>query len=564
MADRERQDESAELARLRAERSDWEARVEAAGQERPGPFMTVSSRPIRRLYGPTDLADDGFDYRADLGNPGEYPFTRGVHAGGYRGRPWTIRMFSGFGSAEETNQRFKQLLADGQTGLSIAFDMPTLMGYDHDDPWSLGEFGRCGVAVDSLADMELLLRDLPLDRITTSMTINSPAAVLWALYIAVAERRGIDRAALGGTLQNDILKEFIAQNEFVFPPRPSMRLVTDTVEFASAEMPKWNSISISGYHIREAGSTAAQELAFTLADGLEYVRWALERGLAIDDFAPRLSFFFNSHNDFFEEVAKFRAARRIWAREMRETFGAENPRSWWLRFHTQTAGVSLTDVQPEVNLMRVTIQAMAGALGGTQSMHTDAMDEALALPSDKAARLAVRTQQVLMHESGVVNTPDPLAGSYFVETLTNEMEADARRYFAQIEALGGVIPAIETGFFQREIADAAYRFAQEVADGERTIVGVNDFQIEEPIAIPILEMDPEGERRHLARLARTRAERDADVYAETLARLEQTCRDPRANVMPAILDAVNAYATVGEIMNCMRAVFGEHRENVVV
>ena len=564
MADRERQDESAELARLRAERSDWEARVEAAGQERPGPFMTVSSRPIRRLYGPTDLADDGFDYRADLGNPGEYPFTRGVHAGGYRGRPWTIRMFSGFGSAEETNQRFKQLLADGQTGLSIAFDMPTLMGYDHDDPWSLGEFGRCGVAVDSLADMELLLRDLPLDRITTSMTINSPAAVLWALYIAVAERRGIDRAALGGTLQNDILKEFIAQNEFVFPPRPSMRLVTDTVEFASAEMPKWNSISISGYHIREAGSTAAQELAFTLADGLEYVRWALERGLAIDDFAPRLSFFFNSHNDFFEEVAKFRAARRIWAREMRETFGAENPRSWWLRFHTQTAGVSLTDVQPEVNLMRVTIQAMAGALGGTQSMHTDAMDEALALPSDKAARLAVRTQQVLMHESGVVNTPDPLAGSYFVETLTNELEADARRYFAQIEALGGVIPAIETGFFQREIADAAYRFAQEVADGERTIVGVNDFQIEEPIAIPILEMDPEGERRHLARLTRTRAERDAAAHADALARLEQTCRDPRANVMPAILDAVKAYATVGEIMNCMRAVFGEHRENVVV
>ena len=564
MADREPQDETAALARLRAERADWEARVEAAGQERPGPFMTVSSRPVRRLYGPTDLADDGFDYRTDLGNPGEYPFTRGVHAGGYRGRPWTIRMFSGFGSAEETNQRFKQLLADGQTGLSIAFDMPTLMGYDHDDPWSLGEFGRCGVAIDSLADMDLLLRDLPLDRITTSMTINSPAAVLWALYIAVAERRGIDRAALGGTLQNDILKEFIAQNEFVFPPRPSMRLVTDTVEFASAEMPKWNSISISGYHIREAGSTAAQELAFTLADGLEYVRWALERGLAIDDFAPRLSFFFNSHNDFFEEVAKFRAARRIWAREMRETFGAKNPRSLWLRFHTQTAGVSLTDVQPEVNLMRVTIQALAGALGGTQSMHTDAMDEALALPSDKAARLAVRTQQVLMHESGVVNTPDPLAGSYFVEALTNELERDARRYFGQIEALGGVIPAIEAGFFQREIADAAYRFAKEVADGERTIVGVNDFQIEEPIAIPILEMDPEGERRHLARLARTRAERDAAAHAESLARLEQACRDPRANVMPAILDAVNAYATVGEIMNCMRGVFGEHRENVVV
>ena len=564
MTDREREDERAELEQLRAERAAWEARVEESGQERPGPFMTVSSRPVARLYSPTDLADDDFDYRRDLGNPGEYPFTRGVHATGYRGRPWTIRMFSGFGSAEETNQRFQQLLDDGQTGLSIAFDMPTLMGYDHDDPWALGEFGKCGVAIDSLADMEILLRDLPLGRITTSMTINSPAAVIWALYIAVAEKRGIDRAALGGTLQNDILKEFIAQNEFVFPPRPSMRLVTDTVEFASREMPKWNSVSISGYHIREAGSTAAQELAFTLADGLEYVRWAVERGLDVDDFAPRLSFFFNSHNDFFEEVAKFRAARRIWAREMRESFGAKNPRSLWLRFHTQTAGVSLTDVQPEVNLMRVTIQALAGAMGGTQSMHTDAMDEAMALPSDKAARLAVRTQQVIMHESGVVNTPDPLAGSYFVEALTNDMERDARSYFAQIEALGGVIPAIEAGFFQREIADASYRFAQEVSNRERTIVGVNDFQIEEPIEIPILKMDPEGEARHLARLALTRSERDAGAHQQALLTLEQTCRDPNANVMPAILDAVNAQATVGEIMNCMRGVFGEHREYVVV
>ena len=556
--------EQDDLAALRSQRAAWERRVEESGEEGPGPFMTVSSRPIRRLYGPTDLADDGFSYAKDLGNPGEYPFTRGVHPTGYRGRPWTIRMFSGFGGAAETNQRFKQLLSDGQTGLSIAFDMPTLMGYDHDDPWALGEFGKCGVAVDSLADMEILLQDLPLDRITTSMTINSPAAVIWALYIAAAERRGIDRATLGGTLQNDILKEFIAQNEFIFPPRPSMRLVTDTVEFASQQMPKWNSISISGYHIREAGSTAAQELAFTLADGLEYVRWALDRGIEIDDFAPRLSFFFNSHNDFFEEVAKFRAARRIWAREMQETFGAKDPRSLWLRFHTQTAGVSLTDVQPEVNLMRVTIQALAGAIGGTQSMHTDAMDEAMALPSDKAARLAVRTQQVIMHESGVANTPDPLAGSYFVESLTNEIEQDALDYFRQIAALGGVIPAIETGFFQREIADASYRFAKEVSDGERTIVGVNDFQIEEPLEIPILQMDPEAEARHLARLARTRAERDAGAHQQALLTLEQTCRDARANTMPAILAAVNADATVGEIMACMRGVFGEHREYVVV
>ncbi|MEE9277859.1 MAG: methylmalonyl-CoA mutase family protein, partial [Dehalococcoidia bacterium] len=506
----------------------------------------------------------GFSYADDLGNPGSYPFTRGLHPTGYRGRPWTIRMFSGFGSAEETNSRFKQLLADGQTGLSIAFDMPTLMGYDHDDPWSLGEFGKCGVAVSSLADMEILLADLPLDRITTSMTINSPAAVIWAMYIAAAERRGIDRADLGGTIQNDILKEYIAQNEFVFPPRPSMRLVTDTVEFAAQELPKWNSVSISGYHIREAGATAAQELAFTLADGFEYVRWALERGLKIDDFAPRLSFFFNSHNDFFEEIAKFRAARRIWAREMRDKYGAKNPRSWWLRFHTQTAGVSLTDVQPEVNLIRVTIQALAGVMGGTQSLHTDAMDEAMSLPSDKAARLAVRTQQVIMHESGVTNTVDPLGGSYFVEALTNALERDARAYFEQIDALGGVIPALEAGFFQREIADAAYRYQREINEGQRTIVGINDFHVDEPLEIPILEMDPEGERRHLERLRRVRAERNADQAQLALQKLANVCRDPNANTMPALLDAVNAFCTLGEIMNTMREVFGEHRENVVV
>ena len=552
------------IAALRGERGRWEARVEAEGRERAGPFMTVSSRPVERLYDATTLADAGWDARRDLGLPGEYPYTRGVHPTGYRGRPWTIRMFAGFGSAEETNLRFRRLLEDGQTGLSIAFDMPTLMGYDHDDPLAAGEFGKCGVAVSSLADMELLLAELPLDQITTSMTINSPAPLIWGMYIAAAEKRGIDRAKLGGTLQNDILKEYIAQNEYVFPPRPSMRLVTDTVEFASEWMPRWNSISVSGYHIREAGSTAAQELAFTLADGLEYVRWALERGMSIDEFAPRLSFFFNSHNDFFEEVAKFRAARRIWAREMRETYGAEHERSWWMRFHTQTAGVSLTDVQPEVNLLRVTIQALAAVLGGTQSLHTDAMDEALALPSEKAARLAVRTQQVIMHESGVVNTVDPLGGSYFVEQLTNEIEREVYEYFEQIEALGGVIAAIETGYFQKEIADASSRFQREIERGERTIVGVNDFELEEPLEIPILEMDPEGEARHLERLRRTRGERDAVAAADALNGLQQACRDPRRNTMPQILEAVRAYCTLGEMMGAMREVFGEHREQIVL
>ena len=552
------------IATLKATRAEWDAATDAAAQELPGPFMTVSSRPVRRLYGPTDLDADGFDYERDLGNPGEYPFTRGVHPTGYRGRPWTIRMFAGFGSAEETNARFKRLLDDGQTGLSIAFDMPTLLGYDHDDEMAYGEFGKCGVAVDTLADMDLLLDELPLDQITTSMTINSPAPVIWAMYIAAAEKRGIDRSKLGGTLQNDILKEYIAQNEFRFPPRPSMRLVTDTVEFASDEMPKWNSISISGYHIREAGSTAAQELAFTLADGFEYVRWAVERGMDVDEFAPRLSFFFNSHNDFFEEIAKFRAARRIWAKELKETFGAKNPRSWWMRFHTQTAGVSLTDVQPEVNLMRVTVQALAAALGGTQSLHTDAMDEALALPSEKAARLAVRTQQVIMHESGATNTVDPLGGSYFVESLTNEIEADAFEYFRKIDALGGVVPAIEAGFLQREIADASHRFQREVESKDRIIVGVNDFKVDEPIAIPILEMDPEGEARHIERLRRTRSDRNADEAQRTLAKLAAACADSSANTMPHILDAVNAWCSVGEIMGTMSSEFGEYRESVVV
>jgi methylmalonyl-CoA mutase N-terminal domain/subunit len=549
---------------LQEQRAAWEERVASGGAEGSGPFVTTSSRSIDRLYGPTDLADNGFGYAKDLGNPGEYPFTRGIHPTGYRGRPWTIRIFSGFGTAEETNTRFRDLLDHGETGLSIAFDMPTLMGYDHDDEWAEGEFGRCGVAISSLADMELLLDGIPLGEITTSMTINGPASVIWAMYIVTAEKQGVLMEQLGGTLQNDILKEYAAQNEFLFPPYESMRLVTDTIEFATREMPRWNSISISGYHIREAGATAAQELAFTLANGFEYVRWAIDRGLDVDDFAPRLSFFFNAHSDFFEEIAKFRAARRIWAREMKETFGAKNPRSWWMRFHTQTAGVSLPDVQPEVNLIRVAVQALSGVLGGTQSMHTNAMDEALALPSDKAARLAVRTQQVLMHETGAMNTVDPLGGSYFVESLTNEIERESYAYFERIDELGGAIPSLETGFQQREIAEAAYQFQREVDSGERIIVGVNEFQVDEPIDIPILRMDPTGERVHLERLERVRAERDSAAADTAMARLAEVCADESQNTMPALLDAVRAYCTLGEICGVMREVFGEYQERLVV
>src|SRR5512136_2467155 len=417
--------------------------------ERYDKFITTSSEPVERLYTPLDVPD--LDYLNDLGFPGEYPFTRGVQPTMHRGKLWTMRMFAGFGSAEETNARFKYLLSQGQTGLSIAFDMPTLYGYDSDAPEAIGEFGKCGVAISSLADMEVLLDGIPLDRVTTSMTINSPAAIIWAMYIAAAEKRGIPRAALGGTIQNDILKEFIAQKEFLFPPAPSMRLVTDTIEFGSREMPKWNTISISGYHIREAGSTAVQELAFTIADGMAYVENALERGLPVDDFAPRLSFFFNAHSEFFEEVAKFRAARRIWARAIREKYGAKDPRSWMLRTHAQTSGVSLTAQQPEINIIRVALQALAGVLGGTQSLHTNSMDEALALPSARAVTLALRTQQVIAEESGVASTVDPLGGSFYVEALTDRLEREAHDYFRRIEALGGVIPAIEAGFQQREI-----------------------------------------------------------------------------------------------------------------
>jgi methylmalonyl-CoA mutase N-terminal domain/subunit len=525
--------------------------------ERSKEFITTSSAPVERLYTPLDVAEQ--DYQRDLGLPGVYPFTRGVHPTMYRSRLWTMRMFAGFGTAEETNARFRYLLDQGQTGLSIAFDLPTLMGYDTDSPESLGEFGKCGVAVSSLRDMEILLENIPLDKVSSSMTINSPAAVIWAMYIATAEKQGIRPDQLRGTIQNDILKEYIAQKEFIFPPEPSMRLVVDTIEYGTRAVPQWNTISISGYHIREAGSTAAQELAFTLADGMEYVRWAQARGLDIDEFAPRLSFFFNAHNDFFEEIAKYRAARRIWAREMRETFGATQERSWLMRFHTQTAGVSLTAQQPENNIVRVAIQALAAVLGGTQSLHTNSMDEALALPSEHAVTIALRTQQIIAEESGVANTIDPLGGSFFVEAMTNRIEAQAYDYFRRIQELGGVLPAIEKGFFQSEISDAAYRYQMEIDQHIRSIVGVNKYQDQTPITIPILEMDPQGYRRQVARLAKVRQERDPGRVGQTLDRLRIACQGTE-NTMPYILEAVHAYATLGEIIGVMREVFGTYEE----
>jgi methylmalonyl-CoA mutase N-terminal domain/subunit len=553
------------LKAIQEQRDRWEEdtlhRTLAKRPERLEKFMTTSSAPVERLYTPLDIA--GQEYERDLGFPGEYPYTRGVHSTMHRGRLWTMRMFAGFGTAEETNARYKYLLEHGETGLSVAFDMPTLYGYDTDAPEALGEFGKCGVAVASLADMEILFDGIPVDEVTTSMTINSPAAVTWAMYIAMAEKRGIPMEVLGGTIQNDILKEYIAQKEFIFPPRPSMRLVVDTFEFGSKHLPRWNTISISGYHIREAGSTAAQELAFTLADGLEYVRWGIERGLDVDEFAPRLSFFFNSHNDFFEEICKFRAARRIWAREMRETFGAQNPRSWLLRFHTQTAGCSLTAQQPENNIVRTAWQALAAVLGGTQSLHTNSMDEALALPGEYAVKVALRTQQLIAHESGVVNTLDPLAGSYFVEAQTNHMEEETYEYFRKIEALGGVIPALEKGFLQREIAEAAYRYQMEIDTKQRIIVGINEHTEDEPISIPLLEMDPKGYERQVARLERIRRERDNERVGVTLEALKQAAHGTE-NTMPYILDCVRAYGTLGEIMGVFREVFGEYREPTII
>jgi methylmalonyl-CoA mutase N-terminal domain len=552
-----------ELRRLEGARSQWEeGTVQRSVQRIPerDPLQTTSSVPIQRLYLPQDIA--AFDYLRDSGMPGEYPYTRGVQPTMYRARPWTMRMFAGFGTAEDTNARFKYLLRQGQTGLSTAFDMATLYGYDTDHPLAAGEFGKCGVAVSSLADMEILFADLPLDQITTSMTINSPAAAIWAMYIVNAEKRGFDRAQLGGTLQNDILKEYSAQKEFLFPPEPSLRLVIDTIEYGTRHMPRWNTISISGYHIREAGATAVQELAFTIADGLAYVDAALARGLQIDEFAPRLSFFFDVHNDLFEEVAKFRAGRRLWARLMRERYHAQDPRSWMMRCHAQTAGVSLTAQQPENNVVRTTIQALAAVLGGTNSLHTNSRDEALALPTEEAALIALRTQQIIAHESGVGNTVDPLGGSYFVERLTDETEQAALAYLERIDALGGVLSCIQNGFFQREIAESAYRYQREIDEQRRTIVGVNNYMADEPIKVPTLYVDYEGQRTHLERLQRVRRERNQLEVQRTLDTLRRIC-DTTDNVMYPLLDAVKAYATLGEIMNVFRDAFGDYMEPAI-
>ena len=555
--------EESVLESLKIERQQWEeTTVQPSTLRHPERehLMTTSGVSINRVYTPQDNA--ALDYRRDLNLPGEYPYTRGVQPTMYRARPWTMRMFAGFGTAEDTNKRFKYLLSQGQTGLSTAFDMPTLYGYDTDHSMAAGEFGKCGVAISSLADMEILYQDLPLDKITTSMTINSPAPVIWAMYIVNAEKNGFPRAKLGGTLQNDILKEYIAQKEFLFPPEPSMRLVTDTIEFGTHFMPRWNTISISGYHIREAGATAVQELAFTLADSLTYVDHALARGLNIDEFAPRLSFFFDVHNDFFEEIAKFRAARRLWARLMRERYGAKDPRSWLLRCHAQTAGVSLTAQQPDNNIVRTSLQALAAVLGGTNSLHTNSLDEALALPTEKAALIALRTQQIIASESGVVNTVDPLGGSYFVEALTDQTEEAAMDYINRVDALGGVLACIQNGFFQREIAESAYRYQQEVDTHKRTIVGVNDYLMEEEIKVPTLYIDRVGEMAHLERLKRVRKERNQDAVKCALDELRRVAEGTE-NTMPAIIEAVKTYATLGEIMDVFRSVFGHYMEPAV-
>ena len=536
----------------------WKEEFDSSPTRRDGiETSTISGVPLKPLYTSEDLPARAEEF------PGQYPYTRGIHPTGYRGRLWTMRQFSGFATAAETNRRYKYLLANGQTGLSVAFDMPTLMGQDSDAPTSRGEIGHCGVAIDSLADMESLFEGIPLGGITTSMTINSPAAILLCMYLAVAEKQGVPFKKLGGTLQNDILKEFIAQKEFIFPPSPSMRLVVDSIEYCAKEVPKWNTISISGYHIREAGSTAAQELAFTLADGMAYVDACIERGMHIDEFASRLSFFFDAHIDFFEEIAKFRAARRIWARWMREKYGARDERSWKLRFHTQTAGVSLTAQQPELNIARTALEAMSAVLGGTQSLHTNAMDEVLALPTDKAARLALRTQQLIAYETGAANTIDPLGGSYFVEALTDEMERQAEVYFKRIEEIGGVIPAIEAGFFQKEIADAAFRYQQELEQKRRLMVGVNEFMVEDEEEMEILRIDPKLEREQVERVRNVRAKRDGAKASNALTKLRKAAAG-RDNLMPYILDAVRAYATEGEIMGTLIEVFGTYTERAVI
>jgi methylmalonyl-CoA mutase, N-terminal domain len=539
----------------------WKRELYDATPERDGELSsTISGLPNEPLYSPENVE---VDYDRDLGYPGVYPFTRGVYPSMYRGKLWTMRQFAGFGTAEETNERFRYLRDHGQTGLSTAFDMPTLMGYDSDHARSLGEVGREGVAIDSLADMETLFSGIPLGEVSTSMTINSPAAMLLAFYVCVGEQQGVERSELRGTIQTDILKEYIAQKEWIFPPEPSMRLVVDMIEFCSQEMPRWHPISISGYHIREAGSNATQELAFTLADGFAYVEAAIERGLDLDDFAPRLSFFFNAHLDFFEEIAKYRAARRIWARELRETYGAKNPRSWLMRFHTQTAGVSLTAQQPEVNIVRTALEALAAVLGGTQSLHTNSFDEALALPTENAARIALRTQQVIAHESGVVNTIDPLGGSWYVEDLTNRLEAEAYDYFDRIRKLGGVIPAIEENFFQREIADASFRYQAEVEAKQRVIVGVNRYVAQEEAPIELLRVEPALEQKQIDRVQATRAKRDSAKVESAIAALKEGAAKQGVNLMPLIVDASREYVTMGEMCDALRAVWGVWRETPV-
>jgi methylmalonyl-CoA mutase, N-terminal domain len=528
----------------------------AKSPERQREFTTLSDHKIRRLYTKADLPN--WDAEGDLGLPGEPPYTRGIHATMHRGRLWTMRQFAGFGTAEDTNQRFRYLLAQGQTGLSTAFDLPTLMGYDSDHPLSEGEVGKCGVAISSLADMEVLFDQIPLANVTTSMTINSPAAIIWAMYLAVAEKQGADWKKLSGTLQNDILKEYIAQKEYIYPPEPSMRLVIDTFEFAVKNTPKFNPISVSGYHIREAGSTAIQELAFTLRDGLEYVEWGIRRGLDVDEFVPQLSFFFNAHSDFFEEIAKYRAARRIWHKAMVERYGSKNPRSWALRFHTQTAGCSLTAQQPYNNVVRTALQALAAVLGGTQSLHTNSLDEAWALPTEFAATIALRTQKIIAHETGVTSTVDPLGGSYFVEALTNEIERGAWDYIEKIDAMGGMVAAVERGYPQREIAEASYRYQRELDKKEKIMVGVNDFVSEEK-PLDTLQIDETVAHRQAERLAKLRAERSSDEVERRLKALRKAA-EGQENLMPYLFDAVKSYATLGELCDAMRAVFGTYEE----
>jgi methylmalonyl-CoA mutase N-terminal domain/subunit len=541
--------------------AEWRRELYEAAPERQGElFSTISGLENEPLYTPDTGA---IDYDRDLGYPGVYPFTRGVYPSMYRGRLWTMRQFAGFGGAEETNERFRYLLDHGQTGLSTAFDMPTLMGYDSDHARSLGEVGREGVAVDSLADMETLFAGIPLGDVSTSMTINSPAAMLLAFYVCVGEQQSVPRERLRGTIQTDILKEYIAQKEWIFPPEPSMRLVVDMIEFCAREMPLWHPVSISGYHIREAGSSAVQELAFTLADGFAYVEACVERGLDVDDFAPRLSFFFNAHLDFFEEIAKYRAARRIWARELRDRFGAKNPRSWLMRFHTQTAGVSLTAQQPEVNIVRTALEALAAVLGGTQSLHTNSFDEALALPTENAVRLALRTQQVIAHETGVVNTIDPLGGSWYLEDLTNRLEAEAYDYFDRIDKLGGVVAAIKDNFFQREIAEASFRYQAEVEARQRIVVGVNRYELEGEPEVEILRIDPALEQKQIDRVQALRARRDSAAVEAALRALKAGAARDDVNLMPLIVDASRAYVTMGEMCDSLREVWGVWRETPV-